>query len=85
MKLFDLAVLQLGGYEMETVIDRGFAFGFLVPVVDALEQRLAFVLDCKIDNGRGAAMAAARVRRKSRKLSARPKGSSYGLRTMRRE
>jgi hypothetical protein len=38
VELFDLFVFELGGDEMKAVIDRGFAFGFLVPVVDAFDQ-----------------------------------------------
>src|SRR5687767_933113 len=39
---------------METVIDDGFAFSFLVPVVYAFDQRLAFVLYGEIDDRGGA-------------------------------
>jgi hypothetical protein len=35
---------------MKPVIYRTFAFSLLMPVVDALNQRLAFVLHSKIDN-----------------------------------
>jgi hypothetical protein len=41
---------------VEAVVDRGFAFRLLVPVVDTFDQRLTFVLHGEVDDARGAAM-----------------------------
>ena len=36
---------------MKSVVDRGLAFGFLVPVVDGLNQRFAVILNGEVDDG----------------------------------
>ena len=48
--LFDLFVFECSCDQMKAVIDRALAFGFFVPVVDALKQRFAFVLHGEIDD-----------------------------------
>jgi hypothetical protein len=35
---------------MESIVDGRLSFGFLVPVINALNERLAFVLDRKVDD-----------------------------------
>ena len=56
VQLFDLIVFELGRDQVKPIVDRRLAFGFLVPVVDALDERLAFVLHGEVDDRRGAAV-----------------------------
>ena len=56
VEFFDLFVFELGSDQVKAVIDRRFPFGFLVPVVDAFDQRLAFVLHGEVDDAGRATM-----------------------------
>jgi len=56
VQLFNLAVFQFRSDQMKAVVDRRFAFGLLVPVINALNKRLAFVLNSKVNDGCCAAM-----------------------------
>jgi hypothetical protein len=57
VQLFDLIVFKFGSNQMETVVDGGFAFRFLMPVVDTLDKRLTFVLHGEIDDGGSASVS----------------------------
>ena len=50
-------VFEFGRDQMETIVDRCFAFGLLVPVVDAFDQRLTFVLHSEVDDAGGPAVS----------------------------
>ena len=52
VEFFDLLVFEFGCDQVKAVIDCGLSFGFLVPVVDAFDQRLTFVLDGEVDDAR---------------------------------
>src|SRR5688572_12145295 len=41
---------------MKAVIDGRLAFSLFMPVIDALNERLAFVLNCEVDDRRGSAV-----------------------------
>src|SRR5207253_10846804 len=53
---FDLTVFQLSRDQMKAIVDRAFAFRLLVPVVDAFDQRLTFILHGKVYDRRRPAM-----------------------------
>src|SRR6266850_1596884 len=41
---------------MKPIVDCCLTFGFLVPVIDAFDKRLTFILHCEVDDARGAAV-----------------------------
>src|SRR5712664_4959090 len=41
---------------MKPIVDCCLTFGFLVPVIDAFDKRLTFVLHSEVDDARGAAV-----------------------------
>ena len=47
---------KIGADQMEAVVDRGLAFGLLVPDVDRLDQRLAVILHGEVDDRRRSAV-----------------------------
>src|ERR1700730_3249253 len=56
MQFFNLPLFKFSSDQMKAVVNRGLTLRFLVPVIDSLNERFAFVLDGKVDDACRAAM-----------------------------